>query len=280
MEKILFLLIVISTISSCSTNTSRETNGFIEIKGKKQHFLDKGAGDPPVIFITGSGSWLEHFDSVQTIIAQSNRTISYDKPGIGKSEMIYEPRTLENMTYHLRQILDERKVNQPVILVGHSLGGMIARYFEIKFPNRVAGMVLIDPGDEYLTNEVRKVKSEKWNNFLDSLRSVMISDTTSSIGQREELRYDQKIDSVLRTVRTSTKIPVILIESTKLAEDDLITEDVIEIKKKGYRRLQQEQIPHMTIVSTDKSGHFIQLDEPHLVIDAIRQVIKELDKRQ
>ena len=72
--------------------------------------------------------------------------------------MIDEPRPLENMTDHLRQILGERKINQPVILVGHSPGGMIARYFEIKFPNRVAGIKLVDPGDEYLTEEVRKLK--------------------------------------------------------------------------------------------------------------------------
>lgn len=278
MKNVGYLLTLLLTITSCSTNKTHDTYVFVEIKGKKQRLLDAGIGDPPVIFITGSGSWLEHFDSVQTVISQTNRTISYDKPGIGKSEMIDEPRTLENMTDHLRQILEARKIKQPVILVGHSLGGMIARYFEIKFPNRVAGMVLVDPGDEYLTEEVRKVKSEKWNNYLDSLRSVMINDTTSSIGQREELRYDQKIDSVLRTVKTSTKIPVILIESNKVAEEDLMTEDIVEIKKKGYRRLQQEQVPHMTIVSTNKSGHFIQLDEPHLVIDAIRQVIKDLDK--
>ncbi len=278
MKILAYILTLVLAMTSCTTKNTQDTFDFVKIKGKKQRVFDVGEGNPPVIFIMGSGSWLEHFDSVQTVIAQSNRTISYDKPGIGKSEMIDEPRTLENMTDHLRQILDERKINHPVILVGHSLGGMIARYFEIKFPNRVAGMVLVDPADEYLSKEIRKVQSEKLNNYLDSLLSAMQKDTTLSIGQREEIRYYENVDSVLRTVKTSTKIPVILIESNKIVEEDFMTEDVTEVKKNVYRRLQQEQIPHMTIVSTDKSGHFIQLDEPHLVINAIRQVIKELDK--
>lgn len=280
MKKIATLLTVVLTISSCSTSTSKEPYGFIEIKGKRQRFLDKGVGDPPIIFITGSGSWLEHFDSVQTVIAQSNRTISYDKPGIGKSEMIEEPRTIENMTDHLRQILDETKIHQPVILVGHSLGGFVARYFEIKYPSRVAGMVLIDPADEYLTEEVGKVKSKDWGDYLDSIQSVMVNDTTSSIGQREELKYGQNVDSVMRTVKTTTRIPVTLIESNRIIEEDLMTEDVIEMKKKLYRRLQIEQLPQMKIVSTNKSGHFIQLDEPNLIIDAIKEMIRELGEMQ
>lgn len=280
MEKVFRLLTLVLVIASCTTDTTNETEGFIEIKGKKQRFLEKGVGDPPVIFITGSGSWLEHFDTVQTVIAKSNRTLSYDKPGIGKSEMIDEPRTVENMTNHLRQILDERKIDEPVILVGHSLGGFVARYFEIKNPSRVAGMVLVDPSDEYLTSEVRRIKSEKWNRYLDSIRIVMINDTTSSVGQRQELKYDKNIDSVMRTVRTTTKIPVTLIESNKIIDQDLMTEDVIEIKKKLYRRLKAEQLPQMTIISTDKSGHFIQLDEPQLVINAIKEMIKELDESQ
>jgi hypothetical protein len=44
------------------------------------------------------------------------------------------------------------------------------------------------------------------------------------------------------------------------------------------RRPQQEQFPHMTIISTTKSGHFIQLDEPHLIIDAIKQVMSKVKK--
>jgi hypothetical protein len=59
-----------------------------------------------------------------------------------------------------------------------------------------------------------------------------------------------------------------------------MTEDVIEIKKKQYRKLQKEQLPQMKIISTIKSGHFIQLDEPRLVIDAIKEMIKELDKER
>jgi hypothetical protein len=44
MRKLLFLLTVVVTITSCSTNTTKETYGFIEVKGKKQRFLDIGTG--------------------------------------------------------------------------------------------------------------------------------------------------------------------------------------------------------------------------------------------
>jgi pimeloyl-ACP methyl ester carboxylesterase len=280
MKKVSYILAVLSIVTSCSTNKTQETIEFIEIRGKKQGVRDIGTGDPPVIFITGAGTPLEGFDSVQNAIALSYRTISYDKPGIGKSEMIDEPRTLENMTDHLRQILDSKNINQPVILVGHSIGGMIARYFEINFPHRVAGMVLVDPGYEYMLEEIRSLGRSGPAYNVDSMMKIIIKDTTISIGGRAEIRYREHSDSVLQLAKTTTKIPIVLLESIKVQEEDFITEDIIEIWKRGHKRYQQEQVPHMRIVSTDKSGHFIQLEEPGLVIDAIKQVIKEINKGQ
>lgn len=79
---LIFLLII---LLSCD-NTDSER--FSEIKGRKQHILDLGEGEPVVVFLSGRGSRLETFAFVQTEISKVARTFSYDRAGLGKSEIL------------------------------------------------------------------------------------------------------------------------------------------------------------------------------------------------
>ena len=270
------LVLTIITIILYSCNKKADDR-FVEINGKKQHILELGVGEPSVIFITGAGSKLTHYDYVQTEISKITKTFSYDKPGLGKSEMINTPRTVENLTAELAEILRKEKIKEPFILVGHSLGGYIARYFLHEYPEKVVGIVLIDPGDENLVNILLSSKSEKERKFLDSL--INAPDPTTSIGKQMERKSFHQHDSLMKTLNTETQIPITLIESNKVAKEDLLEVEVIQIQKELYRNF-QKRYPQTKIISTEKSGHFIQLEEPQLVIDAIKSVLNEVKGNQ
>src|SRR6267142_3412433 len=126
MKKIIFSVLIIVTIFSCG---KKPADHYIDIHGKKQHVLTLGEGRPVVVFISGLGGNLTHFDSIQRSISKITKTFSYDKAGLGKSEMIDSLRTIENMVDELSQLLTKERIEGPVILVGHSLGGHIARYY-------------------------------------------------------------------------------------------------------------------------------------------------------
>ena len=71
----------------------------------------------------------------------SNRFLYCPFRYLGKSP---NPRTLPNYINELRLLLQKEGIEPPYILVGHSLGGLIIRYYAHKYPNEVAGLVLID----------------------------------------------------------------------------------------------------------------------------------------
>lgn len=246
---------------------------FVKIENSKHQVLSWGSGEPVVVFLNGGGSELKDFQPVQSEIAKVTRTISYDKPGLGKSELTDTPRTLDNVVKDLKILLEKEKVEEsPLILVGHSMGGFVARYYLHLHPKNVLGMVLIDPGSEYLNDEWRKTRTEKQLQQEDSLLSEQIKLIPKGF-QMEVMAYPQH-DSILKTFRHTTDIPITLLESNKVEKGDDDGKILIEIQKRLYRDF-QNLLPQTKIVSTEKSGHFIQLEEPELVVETIKEMLSE-----
>jgi len=71
--------------------------------------------------------------------------VTYDRDGLGWSERASGRYTALDSAEDLALLLGKIPVEGPVILVGHSFGGLVARVFEQRNPGRVAGMVLVDP---------------------------------------------------------------------------------------------------------------------------------------
>jgi len=72
---------------------------FVSIDGKSQHILELGSGEPVVVFVAGFGNDLSVYNRVQPEVSMITRTISYDRAGIGKSELSDSARTLERIVY-------------------------------------------------------------------------------------------------------------------------------------------------------------------------------------
>ncbi|MEM9001167.1 MAG: alpha/beta hydrolase [Bacteroidota bacterium] len=265
---VLLPLLVFLIFSSCSNEPHYH---FVKIRGKQQHVLTWGKGEPVVVFLSGGGSGLKDFKPVQQVICKTTKTISYDKFGLGKSELIDTPRTLENITEELQELLEkEESIDMPLILVGHSMGGYVARYYLHRYPENVIGIILIDPGSEFLHEEYRKTRTEKELQEEDSLLSAQIKRIPKGF-QMEVNAYNQH-DSLLQTFAMETTIPITLLESNSIDENDPSEKKLIEIQKRLYREF-QKKVPQTKIISTSKSGHFIQLDEPNLVIGAIHEML-------
>lgn len=245
----------------------------LRVKGKNQHVFLSGEGSPIVVFITGAGSNLEDFDPVQKEISKATRTFSYDKAGIGKSEMIDGPRTIENMTSELLSLLEQTGIENDILLVGHSLGGFVARDFLAKYPEKVIGMVLIDPGNEYFTERVLLTFPEEKRSHLDSL--IHTPNPNSPIGFQAEIESRRSWDVYMRNNKVSSSVPIVLIESAHIDESNLLTKEVVGIKQNLNKDFQR-QMSDLKIITTEKSGHFIQLDEPELVIKTILDILMKL----
>ena len=111
---------------------------------RQVHLLCQGQGSPAVVLESGIPGTALGWASVIEDIASFARVCAYDRAGYGWSEAGPEPRTISNITRELRDLLRTAQVGPPYVLVGHSFGGLVVQVYASRFPDEVAGMVLVD----------------------------------------------------------------------------------------------------------------------------------------
>jgi hypothetical protein len=274
--KHLYKFLIISVVSFLSCKEDRQE--FISVNGKMQRTLDIGDGEPTVVFVTGLGDDLSVFDSIQSEISKTNRTISYDRAGIGDSEPIDNPRTVDNLAYELNEIITKKKLKR-VVLIGHSLGGHIVRYYCNTYTDKIDGALLIDPGYEHFLKFVKETRTENEKIQIDSLLNAYYS--TTSIGVQNEFKSLSETESMMNNIGMPINIPVTIITSSKYLGDDKEW-PLNENDKRMWVELHKKWVidnNNIKQVITDKSGHYIYVEEPELVINEIKILLTKLKER-
>ena len=120
----------------------------VDIGGRKLHLQISGAPSrtaPVVVLEAGLAATSLSWATVQPLIAEFAQVASYDRAGLGWSDDAAASSTARNAAEDLRLLLERADLPGPYILVGHSFGGLIVRLFQQLHPDRVAGLVLVDP---------------------------------------------------------------------------------------------------------------------------------------
>lgn len=129
----------------------------VDIGTKKLQVSIHGNGEPIVVIETGMGcSWYD-FNKVIEEISKNATVLAYHRSGYGKSTLGTEERCAKHIAEDLNKLLEVEGINSPIILVGHSFGGLCVQHFASLFSEKVSGMVLIDSNsvDEYKMDELR-----------------------------------------------------------------------------------------------------------------------------
>lgn len=109
-----------------------------------------GEGGPVVVLEAGATGYSPAWSEVQESIAAKagTKVCSYDRAGLGFSDAAPGNRGIDGTVADLDALLAKAKIATPVVLVGHSLGGLMARHYTARHPAKVAGLVLLDPSVE------------------------------------------------------------------------------------------------------------------------------------
>jgi len=114
------------------------------VHGYRMHLYCTGAGTPTIVFDSGLGdNWLV-WQKVQPELSKLTRVCSYDRAGLGWSDPQPGPRGALTISEQLHALLQEAGVTGPLLLVGHSAGGLYVRAFAAKYPAEVIGLALVD----------------------------------------------------------------------------------------------------------------------------------------
>ena len=119
----------------------------VDVGGRSLHLVCQGEGIPVVLLEAGAQDWSTGWQRPQTAIAEFTRVCAYDRAGVGWSDPSDDPKDGLHMVADLRRLLGAAEIERPVVIVGHSLGGMLARIYYDEHPGEVAGIVLAEPGD-------------------------------------------------------------------------------------------------------------------------------------
>ena len=237
----------------------------VNVGGHSLNLLIGGQGSPAVVFEGGFGAGIASWSTVQKEVAAFARTVSYDRAGLGQSELGPKPRSAKQIATELHTALEKAGVKPPYVLVGHSFGGIYVRVFAEMYPKEVVGMVLLDPSQESFNDWLKK-------NQPDRLKDVQAQIAKAPEGVRAENAATDVSYAEARAAKVPPGIVVTLLSST---EDETIPADARRLWIEKHKEW-IATVPNGKHVIVEKTGHFIQAQQPKLVIDTIRQTLSQI----
>jgi pimeloyl-ACP methyl ester carboxylesterase len=116
----------------------------VDVGGYRLHLHCTGTGSPTIVVDSGWGDFSAAWGWVQLDVAKTTRICTYDRAGMGWSEVSSEPRTAREYAKELHTLLTNAREHGPYILVGHSMGAHTMLVYAHDYPEEVSGMVLVD----------------------------------------------------------------------------------------------------------------------------------------
>jgi pimeloyl-ACP methyl ester carboxylesterase len=116
----------------------------IDVGGHSLHLNCRGSGSPTVVLEPGAGEMSSAMAWIAPAVARDTRVCVYDRAGRGWSEPADGPRDGEQIAADLHTLLQRGHVPGPYVLAGHSFGGLYVLAFTARYPDEVAGLVLVD----------------------------------------------------------------------------------------------------------------------------------------
>jgi pimeloyl-ACP methyl ester carboxylesterase len=123
----------------------RAPGTLVQLQNRTVHVQQLGAGAPPIILEAGIAASSLSWSVLQPQLAKVTATFSYDRAGLGWSAPTGRHCSLSQMADELHQWIRALNVPRPYILAGHSYAAYILRVFARRFPDEIAGIILIDP---------------------------------------------------------------------------------------------------------------------------------------
>jgi pimeloyl-ACP methyl ester carboxylesterase len=144
-------LTAVSAIANASLNASEHAaltpyGQEVTIDAGDINVYRNGGSGPTMVLLSGYGTSAPAIDFAPLIRElDAFDVVVVEGFGYGYSDLDVGERTVENITAELHEVLAKLQVDEPVILIGHSVGGVYARYYANVYPEEVAAIVGIDP---------------------------------------------------------------------------------------------------------------------------------------
>ncbi len=275
----------------------------ISVGGHRLHLFCQGKGSPTIVIEPGLGvDWVAWAPVVEDLVTSAEVCV-YDRAGYGWSEAGPMPRTAGQSAEELHQLLSSRP--GPIVLVGHSFGGYIARVYAARFAGAVQGVVLVDPSERDPAQvptpaSATDPRPRPWSvgRVIDLLpplgwervkrlyhgesalserrrklpagfrhRIVVASSLDQLVAEQSERDSSLPSQEQVRAEPFPRHVPLVVITPASTSETHReLHRQIAEASDQGSQ------------VLADNSGHMVHIDRPDLIVSAVRGVLSRSDR--
>jgi pimeloyl-ACP methyl ester carboxylesterase len=257
--------------------------GLVDVGGRNLAFVHTGSGNPTVVLESGLGAESGWYAPVQDAVARFAAVVRFDRAGKGLSDPAPTPRTSHDMAADLHALLTNAGIPGPYVLVGQSVGGLNVRIYASRYPEEVAGMVLVDSMHEDQFATLGPMLPPPFPGEpaeLTGLRQFWTVDWTDPAKNAEGIDFVAS-RAQGHAVASLGDVPLAVLTADYEHARELSAAPV-EFRRAWAGRWWelQARLAALATASTHTlvpgSGHFIQRDAPDAVVGAIRDVVARI----
>jgi len=300
---VVIALLLVGCVSHQKLVSLAPVGRLIDIGGRRLHMLCVGSGSPTVILESGAAEGWYSWYLVQQQLGDGVRSCAYDRAGFGFSDPAPQPRTEAGLVEDLHKLLQRSGERGPYVLVGHSLGGILARRYAYRYPSEVAGLVLVDSAHEDFVRfgppEIQEAGRRARARRAEEIRGWRATNTWPEMGAPDVLPpalrkivlrlsasekwWDARFaegdlpdqNETVPAERRRLGIPLVVITAMNWPKPAIWPESAFAKWKEVRKELQGELVsrsPQSVHIEVD-CGHSVQIERPDVVVDSIRKVI-------
>lgn len=242
----------------------------VPIDGGSVRACISGHGVATVVLAAGAGQSSGTWSRILPELEKYARVITFDRPGFGGSQPGVPPRTPTRIARELSKVVDSFGVEDPLVLVGHSMGGVHVLRYATLFPKKVAGVAILDtppPGfEQERLSLLSPAEAAQRERLLDSrFASAPEAVRLERAGARPAGEWE------FADFPNEVRLLVVVADSQDFG--DLGSESAHRELWLERSRQWLQLSDHSELLVAEGGGHMIHQDRPAVVIEAIRRLL-------
>lgn len=279
----------------------RDVSGrLVRVGGDQVYVEEAGGGEPWVVFESGMGAGRTTWDRVLPLVTDVAHTLAYDRIGRGRSPLAARPQSLDEMAGTLVGLVAAVvPAEARMVLVGHSMGGLIVRRAAERLAPRLSGLLLVDPTAEtapVFDDYPQSATNKRMKRALQTMQTltrfrpltrlataryrqlfgtdsyeVMLAEDFTPGGQAQSRReWDAFVDGVGDFRSRPPKAPgceIVVISATRANRAQAPNHAIL----RDHQRRQAEQLGAR--FEDSDSDHLVTFQQPDQIASAIRRLL-------
>jgi pimeloyl-ACP methyl ester carboxylesterase len=255
-----------------------QTPRLVDVGGYHLDVLQAGSGTPAIILVAGLGGALDTWQQIWPSAAEFSTVVAYSRAGLGRSESGKHAHTATDAVIELHALLKALQLRPPYVLVGKSYGGILVRLYTSLYPSEVGGLVIAEGSHEQQVQRWGKIDATYPAAFRSFFESRL--KTLKPGAEADEIRETLRIQAAgaVEGMKPLPDIPIAVLTSMKAEPNP----QYVNESKQGHeawRKMHDEWFRcsrNGVHIVTTRSGHGIEVEEPQLIVEAIRFVLDRI----